>query len=256
MTVATTERTRLEALREKEIELAAEVDVVRNRLADYPAAIAVEREQSWLSNQKNRPLAKLNSPLQKLIDSEKGDVAKLNGLQADLSAVRNVIAQEDVRVREAETASARAQLSKLHDQEEAVWKEAGELFGQLCSEWNKYVDLAKEEDRFASTNGLDSSTALAVVPAPLSFRSFLLLLHRAATDPEVRAQPFEEQLIDAGTFRTDHGGVVYDVRPGGTRQVEVRRKLDYAHRLHDLIPDLRNVVHKLQLSGRISTIAE
>jgi hypothetical protein len=99
------------------------------------------------------------------------------------------------------------------------------------------------------------SGALAVVPAPLSFKSFLLLLHTAATDPEVRLEPYEEQLIDAAAFRTDHGGVAYDVRPAGTRQVEVRRKLDYADRLHDLIPDLRSVVHRLQLSGHVPTIA-
>ena len=92
-------------------------------------------------------------------------------------------------------------------------------------------------------------------PTASTFKAFLLLLHRAATDPEVRLEPYEEQLIDAGTFRTDHGGVVYDVRPAGIRQVEVRRKLDYADRLHDLIPDLRSVVHKLQPSGRVPTIA-
>lgn len=75
------------------------------------------------------------------------------------------------------------------------------------------------------------------------------------TDNEVRLEPHEEQLIDAGTFGTEHGGVVYDVCPAGTRQIEVRRKLDYADRLYDLIPDLRSVVNKLQLSGRVPTIA-
>jgi hypothetical protein len=62
-------------------------------------------------------------------------------------------------------------------------------------------------------------------------------------------------LIDSGIFGTESGAVVADVRPASTRQVEVRRKLDYADRLHDLIPDLRSVVHKLQLSGRVPTIA-
>lgn len=50
---------------------------------------------------------------------------------------------------------------------------------------------------------------------------------------EVRLEPYEEQLIDAGTFRTDHGGVVHDVRPVGTRQIEVRKKLDHTDRLHE-----------------------
>jgi hypothetical protein len=149
----------------------------------------------------------------------------------------------------------RLPLEVLHAKEEEIWKEAGELFDELANVSNKYVDLAEEEGRFATENGLDGDGALAVVPAPSSFKGFLLLLLVAATDPEVRLEPYEEQLIDAGAFRTDHGGVVYDVRPAGTRQVEVRKKLDHADRLHDLIPDLRRVVHRLQLSVHVPTIA-
>jgi hypothetical protein len=187
-----------------------------------------------------------------LLDAEKSDVTKLNGLQADLSAVRSVIQGEDVKVREQETQAARAALGLLHEQEEAIWKQAGSILSEFASLWNKYVDLAEEEDRFALANGLDSSSSLAVVSAPLSFKDFLRLLHRAATDPEVRLEPHEEQQIDAGAFRTEHGGVAYDVRPAGTRLVEVRRKLDYADRLYGLIPDLRGVVRRLSLSGRVS----
>ena len=102
----------------------------------------------------------------------------------------------------------------------------------------------------------DGSGALAVVPAPLSFKSWLLLLHASATDPAVRAEPYEEQLIDAGAFRTKHGNVVYDVKPAGTPQVEMRRKLDTGDHLHDLIPDLTAVVRPLQLTGQIPTITE
>jgi hypothetical protein len=254
MTVATKTKVDLDELRSREAELAEKVEDKRASLSEYPAKIAEANLDAVYAGK--RPLAQLNSPLQKLRDAEKKDVTTLVNLEGELSAVRSVIAVEAARVAEEETAAARALSQELHAKEEAIWKQAGGLLGELSEAWNAYVSLAEEEDRFASAKGLDSSTALAVVPAPLSFRSFLLLLHRAATDPEVRLEPYEEQLIDAGTFRTDQGGVVYDVRPAGTRQVEVRRKLDYADRLHDLIPDLRNVVHKLQLSGRISTIAE
>jgi hypothetical protein len=254
--VAVTERTRLESLQEQEVKLAEQVEQLREKIATYPERIAKERESAWYAKPSKRPLAQLNSPLQKLLDAEKADVATLNGLQQDLSAVRNVIQQEDAKVRVKEKLAAHALTRELHAKEEEVWKQAGAAFAELAKVWNNYVDLAEEEDRFATANGLDSSGALAVVPAPLSFKSFLLLLHTAATDPEVRLEPYEEQLIDAGTFRSEHGGVVYDVRPAGTRQIEVRRKLDYADRLHDLIPDLRSVVHRLQLSGRVPTIAE
>lgn len=118
----------------------------------------------------------------------------------------------------------------------------GKLLGDLAEVWNAYTELTTEAGRFAYENGLDASEALAVTPAPASFRAWLLLLHQASTDADVRAEPFTEQLIDSGIFRTGDGELVADVRPAGTRQVEVRRKLDDSDRLYDLIPDLRSVV--------------
>lgn len=84
----------------------------------------------------------------------------------------------------------------------------------------------------------------------------------AATNEEVRAAPFTEQLVDAGTFgRRDEngnsiGGAVYDIRPAGTRTTEVRRKLDHGDVLvgSGLIPDLRGVVRAL--SGHVPTRPE
>jgi hypothetical protein len=178
--VAATERTRLEALREKEVELASERDAVMNRLEGYPAAIASEREQSWYSNQKNRPLAKLNSKLSKLIDADAKDAAALAGLNADLSAVRNLIAQEDAKVREQETAEARKQLELLHKQEEGAWTKAGEVFAELAGVWNELVEIVEEESQVATANHLEAAPGiLAVEPVPSTFKAFLLLLHTA-----------------------------------------------------------------------------
>jgi hypothetical protein len=114
------------------------------------------------------------------------------------------------------------------------------------------VELAEKSGKFAHENGLDGSGALAVVPAPLSFKSFLLLLYRAATDPEVRLEPTRSNC--AGTFRTAYGDVVYDVRPAGVRQVDGRRKLDYGDRLFHLMPGLRAFVRALRLTGHVPTI--
>jgi hypothetical protein len=251
---AIAQRTRLELLQAKEAELAIEVDAARARIVEYPALLHDARSRAIDAKPNVRPGAELNGEVAKIMARERKDLAALNGLEGDLSAVRSVIAVEAARVAEEETAVARAQTQELHAKEEAVWKQAGELLGELASVWNSYVELAEEEDRFASVNGLGASGVLAVEPAPLSFKSWLLLLHKAATDPEVRLEPYEEQLIDAGTFRTEHGGVVYDVRPAGTRQVEVRRKLDYGDRLVHVVPDLRSVVRALVLLGHVPTM--
>jgi hypothetical protein len=41
------------------------------------------------------------------------------------------------------------------------------------------------------------------------------------------------------------------VRPAGTRQVEVRKRLDEQDRLYHVVPDLRSIVRKLSLSGHV-----
>jgi hypothetical protein len=254
MTVATKTEVDLDQLRAREAELVEKVEAKRASLDEYPAKIAEENLNLVYAGK--RPLTQLNTPLQKLRDAEKKDATTLTTLEGELSAVRTVIAEEAARLDLERTAAARAHLAELHAKEEAVWKESGELLGELSNAWNKYVALAEEEDRLATANGLDGSSALAVVPSPRTFRDYLLLLHKVATDDEVRLDPYEEQLIDSGTFRGKFGEAIHDIRPAGTRQVEVRRKLDYGDRLIHLVPDLRSVVHKVQLSGRIPTIAE
>jgi hypothetical protein len=253
---STAERPKLDVLRAKEAELAIEVDAARARIAEYPALLHDARSRAVYAKPNVRPGSELNGEVAKITARERKDLAALNGLEGDLSAVRSVIAVEAARMAEEKTAEARAQLKQLHTREEELWTRGGELVGKLADAWNQYVDLAEEEDKLAQKNGLDGSGALAVVPAPLCFKSWLLLLHAAATDPAVRADPYEEQLIDAGAFRTEHGNVVYDVKPAGTRQVDVRRKLDSGDRLHDLIPDLTAIVRALQLTGQIATITE
>ncbi len=146
---------------------------------------------------------------------------------------------------------------ELHRREEEIWGRRRQAPGRAGDRLERVHRPGRTGERVAQESGLDGSGALAVTPAPLSFKAWLLLLHRAATDPEVRAEPYEEQLIDAGLFgnRDSDGnalpGVIYDVRPAGTREVDVRKKLDYGDRLHDLIPDLTPVVRALQLSGNV-----
>jgi hypothetical protein len=262
MATATAERSKLELLRAREAELAIAVDEARARIALYPEQLHEARSRAIYAKPNVRPGAEINGEVAKITAKERKEVASLNGLQGDLGAVRSLIVTEAARVHEEETAEARKRLEQLHEQEEGVWTKAGEVFGELASVWNKYVALAEESSKFAYESGLDGPGVLAVEPAPMSFRSFLLLLHTASTDEAVRAQPFIEQLSETGIFGrrdeqgNDIGGAFYDTRPAGTRTVETRRRLDDQDRLYRLIPDLRSVVHRSQLSGRVPTIAE
>lgn len=257
---ATIEGTKLELLQAREAELAIAVEESRARIAAYPEQLHEARSRAIYAKPNVRPGRELNSEVSKLNAKEKKDLDGLRALEADLSACRGVIAIEAQRVTDEATAEARDQTAELHAKEEAIWRQAAELFGELAYTWNAYATLAEEEDRFASVNRLEGPSVLAVEPAPLTFRSFLLLLLAASTDADVRAEPFTEQLADIGAFGrrddqgNDIGGAVYEVRPAGTRQVETRRKLDYGDRLYHVVPDLRSVVRALVLSGRVPTI--
>jgi hypothetical protein len=244
---ATAERTRLDTLREQEVTLAEQAAQLLEKINTYPAKIRAAREEAFYVKPSKRPLAQLNSPLQKLIDAEKADVVKLNGLQADLGAVRNVIQQEDLRVRELETASARAQLTALNVKEEAIYKRAGEAFADLAGVWNELVQILEEESQVAEANGLEAPGVLAVEPVPSTFKSFLLLLLTAATDPTVRMPPHVQELTETGNY-----GGFYETRPAGTKTTEVRRRLDHGDRLFHLLPDLRDAVRSVNLSGKTS----
>jgi hypothetical protein len=149
------------------------------------------------------------------------------------------------------------QLDLLHEQEEGVYQRAGELFASLADIWNELVEVIETEDRFVQASKLEGSGVLAVEPTPTNFKAFLLLLLSAATDADVRAEPHTEQIVDSGIFgnRDDDGnalpGATYDTRHMGTRQFEVRRRLDERDVLFNVVPDLRSVVRRLSLSGHV-----
>ena len=79
----------------------------------------------------------------------------------------------------------------------------------------------------------------------------------AATDADVRSEPHTEQLVDSGVYGrrdsagNDIGGSVYDTRIVGTRTRKTRRRLDERDVLYHVVPDLRSVVGRLSLSGRV-----
>jgi hypothetical protein len=254
MSVAMKTKVDLDQLRSREAELTEQVEAKRAQLSEYPAKIAEANLDAVYAGK--RPLAQLNSPLQKLCDAEKKGVTTLVNLEGELSAVRSVIVVEAARVAEEETAVARAQLEQFNVREETFWKRGGELFGELAATWNDYIAVAEESDKCAGENGI-SVNILAVEPAPLSFKAFLLLLYTAATSEEVRAPAHEQQLSDSGIFgrRDENGnalpGAYYDTRPAGVKTTEVRRRLDERDILFNVVPDLRGVVRALSLSGRV-----
>jgi hypothetical protein len=253
---ATVEGTKLELLQAREAELAIAVEEARTRIAAYPEQLHEARSRAIYAKPNVRPGAELNSEVSKLNAKEKKDLDGLRALEADLSACRGVLAIEAQRVTEEATAEARAQLADLHDQEEAVWRRGSELFASLADVWNELVETIETEDQFVQANKLEGG-ALAVEPTPATFKAFLLLLHQASTDETVRSEPHTEQLVDSGIYGrrdengNDIGGATYDTRVLGTRTIETRRRLDERDVLYHVVPDLRSIVRKLNLSGRV-----
>jgi len=204
---AVTERPKLDVLRAKEAELAIEVDTVRARIAEYPELLHDARSRAIYARPNVRPGAELNGEVAKITARERKDVAALNALEGDPSAVRSVIAEEAARVTEEETAAARALTQELHAKEEAIWEKAGAAFAEIAGVWNSYVEQVQEAQQFASANRLENSGALAVTPRPGSFREWLLLLLEASTAEDVRSEPHTEQLVDSGIYgRRDENG--------------------------------------------------
>jgi hypothetical protein len=256
---ATVEGTKLELLQAKEAELAIAVDEARARVAAYPDQLHEARSRAIYAKPNVRPGAELNSEVSKLNAKEKKDLDRLRALEADLAACRGVLAIEAQRVTEEATAEAREQLEQLHVREESVWSRGGELIGQLAGVWNDLVTVVEEESQLAAANGLDSHIP-AVEPVPANFKMFLSLLRVVALDPEVRAAPHSEQIVDSGIYgRRDAegnsiGGATYDTRVVGTREIEVRRRLDRDDRLIHLVPDLRDVVRRIGPLGHVPTL--
>jgi hypothetical protein len=246
VTVAT-HKSKLDMLEEQEVRLSEEVEAARARIAEYPALLHDARSRAVYAKPNIRPGAELNGEVAKLTAKEKKDLASLRSLEQDLSAIRAVRAIEAQRETEKAAEAARAQLAGLHEQEREIWSSAGKLVGELATVWNAYTELAEQESRLAR----GGASAPLVVPGPQSFKSFLDLLLSAATNEEVRAAPVTEQLADIGVFGrrdaqgNDIGGAEYDVRPAGSRQVEVRKRLDERDVLFNAMPDLRGVVRKL-----------
>jgi hypothetical protein len=245
---ATAERTKLDTLRAKEADLTIEVEAARARIAEYPALLHDARSRAIYANPNVRPGAELNGEVAKITARERKDLAALNGLESDISAVRSVLAVESQRESERTADATRKQLAKRHELEESSWAHAGSVFAELANAWDRYLTLREESTSYARSNGLDATDALAVRPAPASFREFIALLLAASTDEDVRSEPHTEELVDSGIYGRrgsngeDLGGAVYDTRVVGTRTFDTRRRIDERDILFRVIPDLRSAV--------------
>jgi hypothetical protein len=137
-----------------------------------------------------------------------------------------------------------------------VYRRAGILIEDLAGSWNELVEILEEASQLAAANRLEAPGILAVEPVPSTFKSWLNLLLVAATDPAVHAPPHVQAMTETGIYGDRHGGASYETRPAGTQTIEVRRRLDAHDRLIHLLPDLRDIVRSLNLSGKIPTVSE
>ena len=230
MSTAVEARPNIESLREQETSMASELEAVKAWLAEQPEKQKEAREAAFYTKGK-RPLALLNSPLQKLIDAEQKAVAKQHGLEADLAAVRSVLEAETQRRAEESLVEVREQDETFREQQTELVKEAGLVFASLVAIYGDLVECFEQHDQARDkvrrklppnlAELLDAGGSfLAVSPTPVTFASFLRMLREAATDSNYRAGV-------AG------GGVRFD-----ERDVLVRA-----------VPDLRGKIRRAELSG-------
>jgi hypothetical protein len=262
-----TKQTLLERLQVKQVELTAEVEEARARVAEYPALLQEAREKSWYASPQRRPGTELNGEVRKLTDREQKDLAKMRSLEQDLSALNAVVNEEATREAERSLIEVRKRDNQERTRQRELIKQAGEQFAELFDTYDDLLAAAEDHARIRDEARrtlpanllayLDSEgPALLLSPMPTTFQAFTRMLHEAATNPELRSEPYVEPLIDAGVFSTESGARVYDVRTAGTRLVDTRKRLDDRSILIELVPDLRSSVRRVQLGGRIPTITE
>jgi hypothetical protein len=112
-----TEHSILDTLRAGEAELAVAVDETRARISLHPEQLHDARSKAIYAKPNVRTGAELNGEVAKITAREKKDLAALNGLEGDLSAVRSILAVEAQRESERTADAARKQLAERHDLE-------------------------------------------------------------------------------------------------------------------------------------------
>ena len=93
------------------------MDEARTRIALYPEQLHEARSRSIYAKPNVRPGAELNGEVARITAREKKDLASLNGLEGDLSAVRSVLAVEAQKESERIADTARRQLAERHELE-------------------------------------------------------------------------------------------------------------------------------------------
>jgi hypothetical protein len=152
MSVATETRPDLDTLREQEASMVQELEGVKAWLAEQPEKQRAAREEAFLTIGK-RPLALTNSPPQKLIDAEKKAVAKARSLEADLAAVRSVIAAETQRQAEEVLADVHERDDRERDRQAELIPEAAAAFTDLVEAYSRLLQAAEKHDRGRERRG-------------------------------------------------------------------------------------------------------
>jgi hypothetical protein len=141
------DRTRLAQLRSREAELLAEREAVKQRLSEYDAQEAEARVAAFRSSAQ-RPGKALNSPLQKLLDKRRKDEAALPRLEADLSALKLVIAEKTSEQAKAALTDVRRQNREFIERDEAIWQQGVEQTVALRATYGDLAAVAEERERF------------------------------------------------------------------------------------------------------------
>lgn len=160
---------------------------------------------------------------------------QLEHLEVELRELAPLLQEENDRDRQKRLGDLRGRLFELGEAEELIWSQGGELVAELLDIWNAYMEVVEKRDQILETakhsgtltpddvearRGLEALTRGSIVPASGTIDTFVLRLLDVCCDH------------DGLNCRDDSG-----------------RPADGNRRLPALLPDLRDKLKRLQVSG-------
>jgi len=160
---------------------------------------------------------------------------QLEHLDVELRELAPLLQEESDRDRQKRLGELRGRLFELGEAEEVVWSQCGEVVSELLDLWDSYREVVEKRDQILETAKHSGTLTLADVEAK---RELEALTRGSIVPASGSIDSFVLRLLDVCL---DHDGL-------GCRD-ESGRPADGNRRLPALLPDLRDRLKRLQVSG-------